>query len=162
MAKNKGGRPAFYTSAERLQRKIDAYFKDCPDYITIKEYDGKNGCFVEYNKTTPTVSGLVKFLGFSDRKSFYEYENKPEFTHTIKNARTRIANEYEKQLYNKSCTGAIFALKNLGWKDTAEVTHNAGEDIREKYLKSLENMYADKVGEQQIQSESKEVPEQKA
>lgn len=36
------------------------------------------------------------------------------------------------------------------------------DNLREKYLKSLENMYADKVGEQQIQSESKEVPKQKA
>ena len=35
----------------------------------------------------------------------------------------------------------------------------ADDSLREKYLKSLENMYADKVGEQQIQPESKEVPE---
>lgn len=38
----------------------------------------------------------------------------------------------------------------------------ADDSLREKYLKSLENMYADKVGEQQIQPESKKVPEQKA
>lgn len=38
----------------------------------------------------------------------------------------------------------------------------ADDSLREKYLKSLENMYADKVGEQQIQPESKEVPKQKA
>ena len=33
----------------------------------------------------------------------------------------------------------------------------ADDSLREKYLKSLENMYADKVGEQQIQPESKKV-----
>lgn len=158
----KRGRPAFYTSPERLQRKIDAYFNNCPDFIIISTFDKNSGDFVTYKKYTPTISGLVLFLGFSDRKMFYEYEKRPLFSHTIKNARERIANEYEKQLWNDKCTGAIFALKNLGWKDTAEVTHNAGDDIREKYLKSLENMYADKVGEQQIQPESKEVPEQKA
>ena len=156
-----GGRPAFYTSAARLQRKIDAYFKNCPDFIVISAFDKNSGDFVTYKKYTPTISGLVLFLGFSDRKSFYEYENKPEFSHTIKNARERIANEYEKQLWNDKCTGAIFALKNLGWKDSAEITHNSGEDIREKYLKSLENMYADKVGEQQIQPESKKIFKQK-
>lgn len=37
----------------------------------------------------------------------------------------------------------------------------ADDSLREKYLKSLENMYADKVGEQQIQPESKEIPKQK-
>lgn len=38
----------------------------------------------------------------------------------------------------------------------------ADDSLREKYLKSLENMYADKVGNEQIQPESKKVPEQKA
>lgn len=156
----KRGRPAFYTSAERLQRKIDAYFKNCPDYVIMQEYDTKNGKVVEYKKLTPTISGLMLFLGFSERSMFYEYEKRPEFSDTIKKARIRITNEYEKQLHNKSCTGAIFALKNLGWKDNAEITHNAGDSIREKYLKSLENMYADKVGEQQIQSKGTEVPKQ--
>jgi len=156
----KRGRPAYYTSAARLQRKIDAYFKNCPDYVEITAFDKNSGNFVTYKKYTPTISGLILFLGFSDRKMFYEYEKRKEFSHTIKNARERIANEYEKQLWNDKCTGAIFALKNLGWKDVPEENKNSGDDIKEKYLKSLENMYADKVGEQQIQPESTEVPKQ--
>lgn len=36
----------------------------------------------------------------------------------------------------------------------------ADDSLREKYLKSLENMYADKVGEQQIQPKGKEVSKQ--
>ena len=64
----KRGRPAFYTSAERLQRKIDAYFKNCPDFVELTAFDKNNGNFVTYKKYTPTISGLVLFLGFSDRK----------------------------------------------------------------------------------------------
>jgi len=42
------------------------------------------------------------------------------FCDTIKNARLRIEHEYEKQLYMDKCTGAIFALKNFGWRDKVE------------------------------------------
>lgn len=38
----------------------------------------------------------------------------------------------------------------------------ADDSIRAGYLEALKGMYADKMGEQQIQPESKEVPEQKA
>ena len=117
---NPEGRPPKYKSAKELQKKIDEYFANCPDFRTLSCFDKNSGEFVEHTITTPTISGLALFLGFCDRRSFYEYEEKPEFTHTIKKARFRIEREYEKQLYNDKCPGAIFALKNLGWKDKTE------------------------------------------
>ena len=45
-----GGRPAFYSSPQRLQRKIDAYFKNCPDFVIVQEYDLKNNKLIEYKK----------------------------------------------------------------------------------------------------------------
>jgi len=57
----------------------------------------------------------------------YEYENEGEFSDTIKKARLRIENEYEKQLSWGNATGAIFALKNFGWKDKTEHEHT-GKD----------------------------------
>jgi hypothetical protein len=63
-------------------------------------------------------------LGFESRQSFYDYEEKEEFTYTIKKARMLIENEYEFQLQRGNTTGAIFALKNFGWKDKSEVDNN--------------------------------------
>lgn len=138
--KNKGGRPPKYSNAKTMQAKIDEYFKNCPDFVELQAFDKSSGEFVTYKKLTPTMCGLGLFLGFSARSAFYEYENKPKFTDTIKRARLRIENEYEKQLYNDKCTGAIFALKNLGWKDKQETEVTATVSTQETYLKHLENM----------------------
>ena len=37
--------------------------------------------------------------------------------------------EYEKRLAGQSPTGAIFALKNMGWKDKSEVEQSGGLSI---------------------------------
>jgi len=101
------GRPAKYNKAEELDEKINEYFanKDIP----IK-----------------TITGLVLFCGFCDRQSFYAYEKKEEFSHSIKDARTRIENVYEKRLQGNNCTGSIFALKNFGWIDKTETDITSG------------------------------------
>ena len=114
------GRPLKYKNANELQKKIDEYFKNCPDYKIITFFDKNSGQVIEHKIMTPTISGLALYLGFCDRRSFYDYEDYPEFSHTIKKARSKIENEYEKQLWNDKCSGAIFALKNLGWVDKIE------------------------------------------
>lgn len=98
-----GGRPRKYDSAEELQKRIIEYFEYCED-----------------NKIKIlTISGLVLFCGFSDRKSFYAYEDNPKFSHTIKTAREMMVQYYEQKGQTDAFpTFAIFALKNLGW--TAE------------------------------------------
>lgn len=118
--KNKGGRPAKIPSVEVMQNKINDYFATGPDYIIMTAFDKQTGKFVEYKKYTPTITGLALYLGFTSRKAMYDYEQKKEFCDTIKNARLRIEHEYEKQLHLDKCTGAIFALKNFGWKDKTE------------------------------------------
>lgn len=104
-----------YKTAEELQAKIDEYFAKG---VPLKEKVITNQTTIQV--PVPTITGLVLYLGFSDRKSFYEYEKKPEFTHTIKKARTRIENNYEELLLMGGGAGAIFALKNFGWKDKSE------------------------------------------
>ncbi|MCM1338899.1 MAG: DNA-packaging protein [Muribaculaceae bacterium] len=116
----KRGRPRKISNLEELQNKINSYFDNCPDYITISAFNKSTGDFVEYKKYTPTMTGLALHLGFTSRKAMYDYEQNSEFCDTIKNARLRIEHEYEKQLYMDKCTGAIFALKNFGWKDKVE------------------------------------------
>ena len=68
----------------------------------------------------PTICDLCLYLGFESRQSFYDYEKKEGFAYTIKRARLLIEREYEEQLQTNTPTGAIFALKNFGWKDTYE------------------------------------------
>ena len=92
------GRPLKYKTEEELQTAIDEYFK--------------------LNRSSPTISGLALHLGFDSRKTFYNYQERPEFLHTLKKARTRIEDVHEKRLFEQSCTGSIFYLKNVGW--TAE------------------------------------------
>lgn len=116
----KEGRPLMYETAEELQAKIDLYFK--PENLpTVKRITSMG---VEVNIPCPTITGLTLFLGFSDRMSFYDYENREEFSYTIKRARTFIEKHYEELLQTGNVTGAIFALKNFGWKDKQEVDQN--------------------------------------
>ena len=114
----RNGRPPFFTSPEELKEKVSEYFESGCNTKTIH---------VKINKDTrqqqevkiPTVTWLALYLGFADRRSFYDYEKLPKFTHTIKRARTFIEQEYEELLrYNP--TWAIFALKNFGWSDKQE------------------------------------------
>lgn len=99
------GRPKLYKTAKELQDAIEEYF-DCTD--------------------KPTITGLAYHLGFESRQSFYDYEEKAEYSYIIKRARLRMEAIYEGHLYGNSCTGAIFALKNFGWKDKAEVEMSGG------------------------------------
>lgn len=96
--RNPVGRPRLYSTKEALEEQVKLYFVECYE-----------------SKTKLTITGLILFCGFSDRKSFYEYEQKPEFTHTIKKARTLIELNYELMLQEAFPQGAVFALKNLGW-----------------------------------------------
>ena len=107
--KHSGGRPSLFKSAEDLKDAIDAYFLD-KDQIH-------------------TITGLALHLGFSDRQSLYDYQERPEFSCIIKKARLRIENVYEQRLLSNSPTGSIFALKNMGWKDKVETEHSGSMGV---------------------------------
>lgn len=117
--KNPVGRPRMFKTPEAMQEKIDAYFKDCPDFRVVYTKDGE-----AISVPTITITGLALYLGFVNRQSMYDYENEPLFSDTIKRARSFVEVEYEKMLQSGNCTGAIFALKNFGWKDKTEVDSN--------------------------------------
>lgn len=122
---SKVGRPPFYTSASKLQAKIDEYFATGMRTKTMYNKDG-----IPYEIPVPTITGLALFCGFESRQSFYAYEDKQEFSYTIKKARTFIEREYEEMLQIGNVTGAIFALKNMGWKDKSETDITSkGESI---------------------------------
>ncbi len=138
------GQPPKYEKAEVMQVKIAKYFKECPDVRLVPVG------FKLVEVPCPTITGLVLYLGFCDRASFYDYEKRKEFSHTIKTARSFMEREYENLLRAGNCTGAIFALKNFGWKDKQEL------DITEKsYLhKDLEGLTAQELEEEIARLES--------
>lgn len=103
---NNGGRPPKFKTPEELQEMVDKYFEE----VTAKDSNQKI-----------TITGLCLYLGFCDRHSFYDYEKREGFSHTIKTARLRIETHYEGLLQVQSSAGPIFALKNFGWKDKQEI-----------------------------------------
>ncbi|MBR4973292.1 MAG: hypothetical protein IKY45_02375 [Clostridia bacterium] len=111
------GRPKKYESAEAMQKDIDKYFADCDE------------------KGRPyTVSGLAYALG-TTRRTLLDYQEKDDFSHTIKNAKTKIELFNEEMLYSKdvSTTGVIFNLKNnYGWKDKQEIEAEVNSEVKIK------------------------------
>ena len=95
------GRPPKFSDPEALDKLVDGY-------IEASKAEG----------VPLTITGLALYLGFCDKCSIYEYQEKAAFTHSIKRARLLVENGYEMGLHSKSVTGSIFALKNFGWSDT--------------------------------------------
>lgn len=104
------GRPPIYEDADSLSKAIGSYFETT-------------------NFADITITGLAYFLGFESRQSLYDYEQRGEFSYIIKRARLFIESSYEKKLSGKEVGGAIFALKNMGWKDKTEVDQNLNANV---------------------------------
>lgn len=96
-----GGRPLKFSSPKEMEEKIQEYFKTTPDEEL-------------------TITGLALALD-TDRKTLINYENRDEFFYTIKKAKTKIENSYERALRKNGRTGDIFALKNFVWTDRQEI-----------------------------------------
>lgn len=75
----------------------------------------------KYLKETPwkeyTMCGLALACGFCERKQLHEYAKYEGYSPTIKRAMLMVEMSYEKKLSGHNNSGAIFALKNMKWKD---------------------------------------------
>lgn len=124
-----GGRPAHFNNAEELENQVVKYFES------------------EDGFDHPTVTGLALFLGFESRQSVYDYEKNGEYSYIIKRARLRVENGYEKALMSEKPTGAIFALKNMGWIEKQEVTNtnvNMNVEVTKEEAKEISKALDDK------------------
>ena len=124
----------FFKSSSILNDRVQAYF----DYIEgeyhfekkpIKKTDSETHVTehkVWSRESEPaTIAGLAFFLGFNSRDEFDAYETSGKYAAVIKRARLRIETVYEKKLHQQAPTGAIFALKNLGWNEKIGTTKPA-------------------------------------
>lgn len=116
------GRPLKFETEQLLKEAIDHYFADTP-------------------KDEWTITGLALALDTS-RKVLCEYEDKDEFSNTIKKAKLIVENGYEIDLKKSGRSGTIFALKNFDWKDKNETDITTGE----KPIIQLSPEIADKYG----------------
>lgn len=113
------GRPRVYEKADELELAVEDYFNRTP-------------------QNEITITGLALHLGFESRQSFYDYEKNDEFSYIIKRSRLRVELAYEWRLNSNACTGAIFALKNMGWRDKTEVENSGNLSINWNEQRSYE------------------------
>lgn len=133
---NKGGKKPLFDDVISLQKKIDDYFEFGAEEREFIIRSGRD--YQKVKIKVHTITGLSYFLGFESRQSFYDYEKNIEFSYTIKRARLRMERIYEENLQYGNTTGAIFALKNMDWKDKTETDiTTGGENINKLDLSGI-------------------------
>jgi hypothetical protein len=123
------GRPPIFETVDDLDNAIHKYFNEGVKIRKVVVGKAPNQQVIEIE--VPTITGLCYYIGFESRQSFYDYELRPEFSYTVKRARLFIEQEYEEQLITGNTVGAIFALKNMGWKDKHETEHSGDVGIKQ-------------------------------
>lgn len=131
------GRPLKFGTPEEMQKKIDAYFRNCDPHwkmVTTWVYQRDDKGNIDYTKPMVkerrrerteqipyTITGLALALGTS-RETLVNYEERDNFFDTVKAAKMKCQNYAELHLFRgKNATGAIFSLKNnYGWVDRRE------------------------------------------
>lgn len=110
-----------------MQAIIDNYFESVrlhalnADVIDGNMTDEELAIFHLQPYSRPTVTGLALALDLT-RQGLLEYEEKGEFSDTVKKAKARVEQFIEDRLFENAPAGAIFNLKNnFGWKDKTEV-----------------------------------------
>lgn len=119
------GRPRKFTNAEELYQAGIKYIED-----RVAEHK------------PITVTGLCIALDttkdiLNDYESGKYNDNQNDFTYPIKRLKMMVEEAYEEKLHGTTAAGAIFALKNFGWRDVMDVNTNkqpeelTNEDIAE-------------------------------
>jgi hypothetical protein len=75
-----------------------------------------------------TFAGLYLYLGVSKSK-WAKLKKDPDYKDACDYAQTKMEEQYEQQLMKGNPTGAIFALKNMGWSDQAKIDLAVGEIV---------------------------------
>ena len=120
------GRKPTFTSAEEMQKKIDAYFASCEPEL-LRDGDGtpmlnKNGEPVYVGGRPMSIQGRALALGFTSRQSLLNYKAKREFVDTVTRARLRVEQYAAERLFDRDAQrGAQFTLAyGFGYARDAE------------------------------------------
>lgn len=144
-----GGRPLKFKNDAELKKKIDEYFDNCDPHVEqvqvliYPKTKTKDGSRVTDYSAEPqlttvsqisaqkpyTITGLALALGTS-RKVLLDYEDRKEFSDTIKEAKLKIENFVEARLFENNVAGPIFNLvNNYGWKNKQEVEESGEKKV---------------------------------
>lgn len=104
---NTGGRPPIFKTPQDMESRCAEYFMECVQF-----------------EEKPTITGLTLFVGFCSRSSWDDYEKRDGFSYIVKRAKLTVENSYEMS----GKTFDMFALKNMGWKDTVHNDHTTNGD----------------------------------
>lgn len=133
------GRPPKYETSVELEVKIQEYFDYCEgefheeDQPQLDKKGEPTGKMIKVKiwdryPENKTITGLCLFLGFDSRSTFdNQAKRDDEFSYIVNRAKMVIEGRYEDRLWSDipgSATGAIFALKNMGWADKSEVKND--------------------------------------
>ena len=133
--KHAGGRPPIYDGNNeddvlKVQHLCEEYFKHIQgEYEAIVNPDDETDITYKTVREPerPSVTGLTLHIGFESKSTLYDYASKPQFSHSIKRALTKIEQYHELKVgEGDKCTGNIFILKNLGWHDTVKTDVTTG------------------------------------
>lgn len=135
-----------FISPDQLDKLIAAYFRHIAGKFHFEDVPGKGKNADEISRQKvwdrppepATISGLALHLGFESRAGFEEYERSGQFATALKRARLRVEAEYEKTLLT-STSGAIFALKTLGWLDKEAALPDDDPSDQNLYIRIVDN-----------------------
>ena len=128
MKRTEYGQNGFYSNQEDLESAINEYFNNGVKLKQVEIGPKENKQIIEI--PVPTITGLCFYCGFASRQSFYDMEKRPELTYIVKRARLFIEKEYEENLRGGNVAGSIFALKNMGWVDSQDLTVRDESEIQ--------------------------------
>ncbi|PJJ79955.1 terminase small subunit [Mucilaginibacter auburnensis] len=113
-----------FKSVADLCTLVEEYFKSIEGEYSMEEKPQKKSedspalQKVTIREPEPaTMAGLALHLGFNSRDEFDKMEKAGKYSATLQRARLRVEVGYEKKLHQQSASGALFALKNMGWND---------------------------------------------
>lgn len=140
---NKGGRPPVFKNPKQLAKKVDLYFEyiEGESHTEIQKVGRKSIIVTVWDRypEPATITGLVLYLGFNSRSSLDYFNKQQVFLDIITRARVRVEHEYEKRLALSASQGAMFALKNMGWKDMKSV-ELGGHDGKPLQVQAISNV----------------------
>jgi len=114
------------TNAKQYAARIEDYFKyikgsyhyeQVPVKGTKDETSLKKEKVWDREPEPAMVTGLALHVGFNSVQQMDAACKKGKLAKLLKQARLRVEKEYERKLHMQAPTGAIFALKTMGWKE---------------------------------------------
>ncbi|MDO3644714.1 MAG: terminase small subunit [Mucilaginibacter sp.] len=111
-----------------LEKRINDYFEYIEGEFHLEPKPGKDGKeqpaamqkVWDRDPQPATYAGLALFVGFTSLKDFDKYLADGKYADKLAWGLLRIQALYEIKLHGQSATGAIFALKRLGWDQRDE------------------------------------------